>query len=249
MALKIQVPPKDGPDESAAISLAERGRDEQGNPIVSERRLWVQLLAFTGSVPEQELVRTLRDASLEGVLYADINDPNGYALLTFAQDPAHFIDVVRPFVRDSEFGTLRHRSELAMLGRTYTIGYESDLDEALIARPRRTMLNPAWPWAVWYPLRRSGSFEQLPPDEQRRMLMEHGGIGRAFGRDDHAHDVRLSCHGLGTDDNDFVVGLVAPSLIGPSAIVQRMRRTQHTALYLERLGPFFVGRAIQQSPV
>jgi hypothetical protein len=31
--------------------------------------------------------------------------------------------------------------------------------------------------------------------------------------------------------------------------VQAMRKTQQTALYLERLGPFFVGRAIWQSPM
>jgi hypothetical protein len=27
-----------------------------------------------------------------------------------------------------------------------------------------------------------------------------------------------------------------------------MRKTQQTSLYLERLGPFFVGRAVWQSP-
>jgi hypothetical protein len=28
-----------------------------------------------------------------------------------------------------------------------------------------------------------------------------------------------------------------------------MRKTQQTSLYLERLGPFFVGRAVWQSPL
>jgi hypothetical protein len=28
-----------------------------------------------------------------------------------------------------------------------------------------------------------------------------------------------------------------------------MRKTQQTSLYLERLGPFFIGRAIWQSPL
>jgi hypothetical protein len=28
-----------------------------------------------------------------------------------------------------------------------------------------------------------------------------------------------------------------------------MRKTQQTSLYLERLGPFFVGRAVWQSPI
>ena len=32
-----------------------------------------------------------------------------------------------------------------------------------------------------------------------------------------------------------------------SAVVQAMRKTQQTALYLEHLGPFFVGRALWQS--
>ena len=31
-----------------------------------------------------------------------------------------------------------------MLGRTYSIGYEPDLPEILLHRPRRTVLNPAW---------------------------------------------------------------------------------------------------------
>jgi chlorite dismutase len=34
-----------------------------------------------------------------------------------------------------------------------------------------------------------------------------------------------------------------------SAIVQRMRKTKQTSLHLERLGPFFVGKAIWQNEV
>ena len=122
-----------------------------------------------------------------------------------------------------------------------------DLIDVLLQRPRRTVLNPAWPWAVWYPLRRSGRFAQLPPDEQRVILAEHGTIGMSFGAADLAHDIRLACHGLDKDDNDFVIGLIGKDLYPLSAIVQAMRKTQQTALYLERLGPFFVGRAIWQS--
>ena len=61
-----------------------------------------------------------------------------------------------------------------------------------------------------------------------------------------AHDIRLDCHGLDKVDNDFVVGLIGKDLHPLSHIVQSMRRTQQTSLYLERLGPFFVGRAIWQ---
>ena len=79
------------------------------------------------------------------------------------------------------------------------------------------------------------------------ILAEHGTIGMSFGAGDYAHDIRLACHGLDKDDNDFVIGLIGKELYPLSAIVQTMRKTQQTALYLERLGPFFVGRAVWQA--
>ena len=105
-------------------------------------------------------------------------------------------------------------------------------------------MNPDRPCASWYPLRRRGSFAQLPADEQRTILSEHGQIGMAFGAADYVHDVRLACHGLDRDDNDFVIGLIGKELFPLSALVQAMRKTQQTALYLDRLGPFFIGRKI-----
>src|SRR5207247_2631421 len=96
-------------------------------------------------------------------------------------------------------------------------------------------------------LRRSGKLEQRPADEQRVILPEHGTLGMSFGAADYAHDIRLACHGLDKGDNDFIVGLVGKDLYPLSAIVQAMRKTQQTALYLERLGPFLAGRAIWQS--
>ena len=68
-----------------------------------------------------------------------------------------------------------------------------------------------------------------------------------FGAADYAHDIRLACYGLDRDDNDFVVGLIGMELFPLSAVVQSMRRTQQTSLYLDRLGPFFVGRAAWKS--
>ena len=93
-------------------------------------------------------------------------------------------------------------------------------------------------------MRRSGSFAQLPPKQQRTILAEHGQIGMTFGAADYAHDVRLACHGLDRDDNDFVIGLIGRTLFPLSAVVQAMRQTQQTALYLDRLGPFFIGRKV-----
>jgi chlorite dismutase len=136
------------------------------------------------------------------------------------------------------------KPEYSMFGRTYSLGYEPDLQDALTGRPLRTVLNPEWRWGIWYPLRRSAAFAQLTPDEQRTVLAEHGAIGMAFGAGDYAHDVRLACHGLDRNDNDFVIGLVGKDLFPLSALVQSMRKTQQTALYLDRLGPFFVGRKV-----
>jgi chlorite dismutase len=159
------------------------------------------------------------------------------------------VDTLRPILNAPGFASLVPKPEYTMLGRTYAIGYEPDLPEAILHRPRRTVLNKDWPWAVWYPLRRSGRFAQLPPEEQRVILAEHGTIGMSFGAADYAHDIRLACYGLDKSDNDFVIGLLGKELYPLSAIVQAMRKTQQTSLYLDRLGPFFVGRAVWQSAI
>ena len=227
--------------------LSEKGGVKNGEPQRSDRRLFMQLLAFGGCPDVGPLADALSNAGAGGVLYEDVNDPRGVALLTFAEDPLFFVDAVRPLLNAAPFASLVQKPEYTMLGRTYSIGYEPDLAEILLERPRRTVLNPAWHWGVWYPLRRSGRFAQLPAEEQRVILAEHGAIGMAFGAGDYAHDVRLACHGLDKDDNDFIVGLIGKDLFPLSAVVQAMRKTQQTALYLERLGPFFVGRAVWQS--
>jgi chlorite dismutase len=227
--------------------LSEKGGMKDGQPQRSDARLFMQFLALGGCADAMPLADALSRAKISGVLYEDVNDPRGIGLLTFNQDPDYFIDRVRPVLNGPGFSTLIQKPEYTMLGRTYAIGYEPDLTDVLLNRPRRTVLNPLWKWGVWYPLRRSGTFAQLPADEQRVILAEHGAIGMSFGVGDFAHDIRLACHGLDKSDNDFVVGLIGKDLYPLSAIVQMMRKTQQTSLYLERLGPFFVGRAVWQA--
>jgi hypothetical protein len=227
--------------------LSERGGLKAGQPQRSDVRLFMQLLAFGGCADPSALATALTRAGIPGALYADLNDPRGVALLSLNVDANFFIDVVRPLLATEPFASLTHKPEYTMFGRTYSLGYEPDLEDVLLNRPRRTVLNPAWPWAVWYPLRRSGRFAQLTEHEQRTILAEHGAIGMAFGAGDYAHDIRLACHGLDREDNDFVIGLIGKDLFPLSAVVQSMRKTQQTSLYLDRLGPFFVGRAVWQS--
>jgi Chlorite dismutase len=227
--------------------ISEKGGMKDGQPQRSNVRLFMQFMAFGGCANAAPLADALARAKISGVLYEDVNDPRGIGLLTFNEDPDYFLDRMRPVLNGPGFSVLIQKQEYTMLGRTYAIGYEPDLADTLLQRPRRTVLNPEWKWALWYPLRRSGKFTQLPADEQRVILAEHGAIGMSFGAGDYAHDIRLACHGLDKDDNDFVVGLIGKDLYPLSAIVQTMRKTQQTSLYLERLGPFFVGRAIWQS--
>ena len=228
--------------------LSEKGGLRGGEPQRSDERLYLQLFAFGGCSRTADVVRQLSDANIEAVVYEDLNDPRGIALLTLSRDPNTFVDRVRPLINSGPLSTLTLRPEFTLFGRTYSLGYEPDLDAALFERPRRTVLNPAWPWAVWYPLRRNGRFAQLPAEEQRTILAEHGELGMRFGAADYVHDVRLACHGLDRDDNDFVIGLIGKDLFPLSALVQAMRKTQQTSLYLDRLGPFFVGRAVWQTP-
>ncbi len=100
---------------------------------------------------------------------------------------------------------------------------------------------------MWYPLQRAKKFETLPPDHQRRIFAEHASLGKRYGAGGHANDVRLACHGLDKNDNDFIVGLLGPKLHPFSAVVQEMRKTEQTSQYLDSLGPFFVGRAAWQA--
>ena len=239
----------DRPDELAVevADVAEHGRTAEGETTSLDRRLFMQLHAFGGADETSALVSALESAGVEGVLYEDVNDPTGVALLTLGEEPEFFVSALRAFLQASSFSELEPKPELTMLGRTYALGYEQDLEETLVERPRRRVLDPGLRWAIWYPLRRAGSFEQLSRKEQNTILMEHGGIGMAFGRAGLGYDIRLACHGLDRADNDFVVGLLGPELHPLSIIVQRMRKTRQTSLHLERLGPFFVGRVAWQS--
>jgi chlorite dismutase len=226
--------------------LTEKGGLKNGQPQRSDERLFMQLLAFTGCSDVAAAAAHLSRSQVSGALYEDLNDPLGIALVAVGRTPDMFMDVVRTACTSGVFAGYTQKPSYTMFGRTYSLGYEPDLEEALIGRPRRTVLNPDWRWAIWYPLRRSGSFAQLPPEQQRTILAEHGAIGMTFGAADYAHDIRLACHGLDRDDNDFVIGLVGKELFPLSAVVQSMRKTQQTSLYLDRLGPFFVGRVAWQ---
>ncbi len=243
---------KHGAGEQGTIDVSERGAPKDGVPQVSDRRLFMQLSVFEHPTNFDAAVSALQtrltQSRIPSVLYADVNHPQRLGLLTFSEDPAYFVtrvhDAVRASTRSADLTPWKVRPEFAMFGRTYSTGYESDLQHWLIDRPRDTVLHDGWDWAVWYPLKRTGAFSRLDPKEQGAILREHGTIGRQYGAQDLAHDIRLACHGLDTHDNDFVIGLIGASLYPLSHVVQSMRKTKQTGEYMEHMGPFFVGRVI-----
>jgi len=233
-------PPKPDPPD-----LLEHG----GRGATSDRRLFVRLIVLTGNVTADGVVEALRSASVEACVYADAHHPGDLGVLTIHDDPAEMVDRIDPALAPLlDEGKAALRREMTMMGRTYAIGYEPDLDDTLLERPRRAAHHADCPWAVWYPLRRHGSFARLDREEQMTILREHGTIGMAFGQNGLAHDIRLASHGLDPHDNDFTVGLVAPELATLSKLVEAMRPTVQTSTYLASLGPFFVGRRVASLP-
>ena len=213
------------PQDSAKLDLSEKGKGPDGQPISLDRRLFMQFLAFGDCRQMGSLMDALAQSTLEAVLYADINDPQGVGLLTFHENPDYFVTVLREFLNQPPFSELTPKPEYTMFGRTYALGYEPDLEETLIDRP----------------------FETLPEKEQQIVLREHGGIGFTFGRAGYATDIRLACHGLDKQDNDFVIGVLSHELYPASAVIQAMRKTKQTSQYLESLGSFFIGKSVWQS--
>lgn len=231
------------------MDLREKGAPlKDGSPQVSSRRLYFQLCVFTGCPDLAPVQKALQKTGFEAVLYEDLHDPRGFAVLLMNEDPDFFVRQARAFLAGKEFRHLTYQRDLTMFGRTYSLGRELDLEDWLLSKPRRNVLNPAWPWAIWYPLRRKPEFELLPKEEQGKILYEHAKIGMAYGRADAAHDVRLASYGLDRDDNEFVIGLIGKELFPLSHVVEEMRKTQQTARYIESLGPFFTGRVRWQSP-
>lgn len=241
-------------DNAVHVDVSERTKAFGGKPAqVMDRRLFMQLLVFECQgklLPTQAievLAGGLTEQKAQAVIYADMNNPKGIALLSWSEDPSHFVAKVRPAFVHPGLSELKLDARQTMVGRTYSTGYEPDLQYWLLQRPVETVMNPEWPWAVWYPLRRSGAFERLEDRERGSILREHAEIGKAYGAANLAHDVRLACHGLDGNDNEFVIGLIGKELHPLSHVVQAMRRTRQTSEYIEQMGPFFVGHAAWRS--
>ena len=234
-------------EKKSSVDLSEKGTKD-GQPISIDRRLFMKFTVFSQCLNVEEASQALSDAGVEGALYLDANDPKGIGIIALSEDPEYFVQELRQVFSQRPFESMVHRNEFDMLGRTYSIGYEPNLMDTLFEKPRSKVLDPDFSWAVWYPLQRSKAFYVLPDAKQRQILAEHGSIGKRYGFAGLAADIRLACHGLDKNDNDFIIGLLGPNLFPLSAVVQEMRKTEQTSQFLESLGPFFVGKVSWQSP-
>jgi len=171
--------------EPTRIDVQERGANQQ----TSDRRLYMQLQVFGGCLDPKPPVGALESRRIEAALYQDVNDPRGIGVLAMSEDPAFFVNGLRELFNADPFATLALKPEFSMFGRTYSSGFETDLEDWLLRRPRRAVLNPAWPWGIWYPLRRTGGFARLSGKEQGEVIREHSVLGRAYGDADLAHDI------------------------------------------------------------
>lgn len=226
--------------------IQEVGAPIDGTPQVSDRRLFFQLHVFKDCLGPNLIIEKLEKGSLNTVLYDDLNHPEGLGVLLVAEDPAALIIESRNLLDVSNRAYLSYRPEMTMTGRTYASGREPNLEVWLLNRPLQNVLNPDFPWAIWYPLRRKPAFYRLEHRERGRILGEHALLGRSYAAGGYANDIRLACFGLDTNDNEFVIGLVGPDLHPLSRLIQDMRQTEQTTKYMESLGPFFVGKVRKQ---
>ena len=236
-------------DDRFVPELAERGGPVKGVPQAADTRLFFRLLVYSGCADPAPLVEAVGQSGLDAVVYLDFNDPDGVGVLVMHEDPSTFTGRARSLFHAAAFRALTPVPSMTMAGRTYGTGRETNLEDWLLHKPRRNALNPDFPWAVWYPLRRLGAFNRLSRSEQGKIMGEHALIGRGYGEIGKAVDIRLECHGLDRDDNEFLLGLMGPELYPLSKLIKDMRPTRQTSEFIQKMGPFFVGRVAYQSPV
>jgi chlorite dismutase len=238
-----------GSDVDGAPDLLEHGAPVRGQAQASDTRLFVQLQVFTECLDVSSVVAAVRRSGMIAAVYVDVNDPRGIGVVVMDEDPAMFTESFRAMLIAAPFSQLTPVPGFTMLGRTYAQGREPDLSDFLLHKVPRNVLNPDNAWAVWYPLRRTGAYNRLTRADQGKIMMEHGMLGRRYGEAGYAVDVRLECHGLDRDDNEFVIGLIGPDLLPLSKLIKDMRATRQTAEFIQAMGPFFVGKAVYQSPI
>ncbi|OUC05169.1 hypothetical protein RY27_28880, partial [Litorilinea aerophila] len=86
---------REAPNTLEDVDLSEKGRSATGEVISSNRRLFMQFMAFGDCSDTRRLITALQAERVQGVLYEDVNDPRGVGLVTFSETPDYFVDELR----------------------------------------------------------------------------------------------------------------------------------------------------------
>ena len=135
----------------------------------------MQLQVFTECLDVTPVIERVRESGLAAAVYVNLNDPRGVGVVAMDEDPAVFAGPFRDLLTTTPFDRLIPVPDFTMMGRTYAQGREPDLADFLLHRVPRNVLNTDYPWALWYPLRRTGAYNRLSRAEQE--------IGRASCRE------------------------------------------------------------------
>ena len=163
---------------------------------------------------------------------------------------AEFLEPVSSYLSVVELGlyesSARTYAALAEKGLgPYTPEWNAEVEETL-AMHRKAMhprLYPKMPlqrYLCFYPMnRRRGqdkNWYQAPMEERRRMIREHGLIGRRYG-----DEVQQIISGsIGLDDWEWAVDLFANDPVAFKKLIYEMRFDEASAFYAD-FGPFHVG--------
>src|SRR6185295_7077692 len=96
--------------------ISEKGGTRDGRPQRSDERLFVQLLAFGDCDDPRAVMGHLAGAADAVVVYEDLNDPRGIAVVTVSQDPNTFIERVRPRLSTGPMAGLPLKPHYTMFG-------------------------------------------------------------------------------------------------------------------------------------
>src|SRR5262245_65776879 len=98
--------------------LSEKGGLKGGQPQRSDNRLFMQLTAFGGCRDARAAADYWAGSAIDAVVYEDLNDPFGIAVLTLSGDPDAFVDVARPLCARGPMAELALKPEYSMCGPT-----------------------------------------------------------------------------------------------------------------------------------
>ncbi|WP_420792190.1 hydrogen peroxide-dependent heme synthase [Arthrobacter agilis] len=98
-------------------------------------------------------------------------------------------------------------------------------------------LQPA-AWACVYPFVRSYDWYLLPPEERRRMLIDHGAKGQA-----HSHVLTNTVAAFALGDYEWILALEAPELADLVDLMRDLRQADARRHVREEV-PFYTGRRV-----